>query len=125
MPLFRIEENRLADSIGVSDLTIYLNRRAPTNADPANGRITTGGGAFESGATLAATDISAAANGDIRNTVAIPFGTAVASVGDVGWCSAFRGTAPVGFWVLDSVSIANNDTYAIAAFALNFNGSST
>ena len=58
MPLFTVELNRLADSIGASDLTIWLHTAAPTNANIANGRTSVGGGAYENGLTLASTDIS-------------------------------------------------------------------
>ena len=67
MPLFNVELNEKANRIGRSDLTIYLHTAAPSDASPTNGRLTAGGGVFETGQTLAAGGISVAANGDITN----------------------------------------------------------
>ena len=125
MPLFDAELNRLADSIGDSDLTIYLHTAAPTEADPTLGRTTAGGGAYQAGATLAAVDITDAAAGDIENSAAISFGTAAASVGTVTHWSAFRGAAPVGYGTLPSTAINNGDTFSIDANTLQINGAST
>ena len=81
MPFFDTELNRLANDTSSADLLVFLHTSAPTNASPANGRITTGGGLYESGATLDSTDITAAANGDVSNSVSIPFGTVDENVG--------------------------------------------
>ena len=125
MPLFNVELNRFMDDIGSSDLTIFLHAVLPTDASPTNGRITTGGGEFGSGATLAASDISTAVNGDISNSVHILFGTATADVGTViGW-SAYRGTAPVGYGTLPSADVVSGENYRINANSLQFNGAST
>ena len=122
MPLFTTELNRIADSIGASDLTVYLHTVAPTNTSPATGRTNSGGGSYESGATLAATDISNAANGDFNNDVAVDFGTATADVGTVVAYSVYRGSAAVGYSTLPSTVIASGDGYAINANSMNFNG---
>ena len=124
MPLFTVEENRLADSIGAADLTIWLHTDEPTNADPTNGRTDAGGGAYEAGMTLAAADISDAADGDIENTAAIAFGMANADVGTVNWWSAMRGAAAVAYGTLPERTIADGDTYTINANSLDINGSS-
>ena len=123
MPLFDVELNRLADSVGASDLTIYLHTAEPTNGDPTNGRTTTGGGAFVNGATLTAGNISAASNGDISNDVAVSFGNANADVGTVAWWSAMRGNSPVGYGTLPSSLISIDEPFSINAGSLQFNGS--
>ena len=125
MPLFEVEENRIANGIGVSDLTIWLHTDEPTDADPTLGRVTVGGGVYESGATLAAADISDAATGDISNDVDVDFVAADEAAGTVVWCSAYRGANPVGKWPLPSTTIANGDSFKINSGTLNFNGSST
>ena len=99
MPLFTVELNELADRIGRSNLTIRLHTAAPTNGSPTNARTTAGGGSFGTGATLAATNITTAASGDIENSAAISFGTATADVGTVTHWSAYRGTDPCSLWV--------------------------
>ena len=68
MPLFNRELNELADRIGRSNLTVWLHTAAPTNGAPTNARTNVGGGAYEGGATLLATQISNATNGDINNS---------------------------------------------------------
>ena len=125
MPLFTVELNRLADSIGASTLTIWLHIAAPTDASPTNGRTTVGGGAYESGATLAATGISNASNGDITNNAAIDFGTADQVVGTVSHWSAVRGSTPVAYGTLPSTTINNGDSFQINAQTLDINGSTT
>ena len=93
MPFFNRELNELSDHVGRADLTIYLHTALPTDADPSNGRVTTGGGLYETGAVLAASDISNAINGDIDNDVAIPFGTATDDIGTrrpSSWCHPWR-----------------------------------
>ena len=125
MPLFVVELNRLADSIGASDLTIWLHTAAPTDASIANGRTTTGGGAYAAGMTLAAAGISAASAGDITNNAAIDFGTATANVGTVTHWSAVRGAAGVAYGTLPSTAINNGDSFQINAQTLDINGSTT
>ena len=97
MPLFTVEENRIADSIGVSTLTIFLHTGAPSNASPDNGLVTVGGGFYETGAALTAGNISVASNGDIQNTAAINFGAADEAVGTVTYWKAKRGNANVAW----------------------------
>ena len=125
MPLFLVELNRLADDVGASDLTIRLHTAAPTDADPTNGRISVGGGVYESGATLAATGISDAANGDISNIAVIDFGSADQDIGAVTHWSAYRGSEPVGYGTLPSTTIENGDSFQINAGTLQFNGATT
>ena len=125
MPLFTAELNRLADSIGESDLTIYLHTAASTDANPDNGRTNAGGGAYENGKTVAAADISAAADGDIRITADIAFGRATADVGTVTNWSAYRGTHPVGYGTLPETTIEIGDYFTISANTLRINGSTT
>ena len=125
MPLFDVELNRIADDIGATDLTIFLQLTAPTDLAPTSGRTTAGGGFYAAGATLAASDISTAVNGDIENTAAIPFRAATADVGTViGW-SAFRGVAPVGHGTLPSTTINSGDSFEIDANSLQITGSTT
>ena len=125
MPLFTDELNRLANSIGASTLTIRLHTVMSTEANPTNGRTTTGGGSYESGASLTAGNISDGANGDISNSAAIAFGTADEDVGTViGW-SAYRGNAKVGFGTLPSTTIGDGDTFTINSGSLQFNGASS
>ena len=125
MPLFTVELNRLADSIGASDLTIWLHTSTPSNTNIATGRTSTGGGAYESGATLAAGNISNASGGDIENTAAIAFGTATAAVGTVTHWSAVRGSAGVAYGTLPSTVIAIGDSFSINSNSLDINGSTT
>ena len=125
MPLFTTELNELADRIGRSNLTIRLHTAIPTNGSPTNGRTTAGGGSFGTGATLAATNITTAASGDIENSAAIDFGTATADVGTVTHWSAYRGTDPVAFGTLPSTVIAVGDSFSINANSLAFNGSTS
>ena len=125
MPLFTVELNRLADSIGASTLTIRLHTAAPTDGNPTNARITVGGGIYESGFSLTAGNISAAANGDIMNSVAIIFGTADEDVGTVTHWSAYRGNSPVAFGTLPNTAINNGDTFTINSGSIDFNGSSS
>ena len=66
MRLFVREQNELADRIARSDLTVYLHTAEPTDADPENGRVTVGGGDYESpGRPIPPADISNASGGDI------------------------------------------------------------
>ena len=125
MPLFTRELNELADYIGRSDLTIRLHTAAPSNANAANGRTTVGGGAFEAGKVLAAGGITVAANGDIRNSVAIDFGTADEAVGTVTHWTATRGADTVAFGTLPNTAIANGGSFEINANSLQFNGSTS
>ena len=124
MPFFNVELNRIADDVGNADLTIFLHLMLPTDLAPGSGRTTLGGGFYAAGATLAATDISTAVNGDILNSAAIPYGRATVDVGTViGW-SAYRGVAPVGFATLPSTTINAGDSFEIDANSLQINGSS-
>ena len=125
MPLFDAELNRLADSIGDADLTIYLHTEVPTNADPTLGRVVAGGGLYQTGVTLAASDISDGLDGDIMNNVAIAFGTAAADVGVVTHWSSVRGAAPVGYGTLPATTINGGDTFSIDSGTLVFNGSTS
>lgn len=125
MPLFTVELNRLADNLANTDLTIWLHTAAPTNSSISNGRTAVGGGAYESGKTLAATGISAASDGDVHNNAAIDFGTADENVGTVTHWSAVRGTAGVGYGTLPSTTINNGDSFSINAESLQFNGSTS
>lgn len=125
MPLFTVEENRIADSIGVSTLTIFLHTGAPSNASPDNGLVTVGGGFYETGAALTAGNISVASNGDIQNTAAINFGAADEAVGTVTYWKAKRGNANVAWGTVPSTAIANGGSFSINANSMRFNGSST
>ena len=126
MPLFTTELNRIANDIGASTLTFRLHTTAPTDISPTNGRTNVGGGGYENGVAIAASDISVASNGDIDVDVDIDFGAADEAVGDVGWLSAYRGTSSVGWWTLPSTTtIANGDSFKINANSLNFNGATT
>ena len=125
MPLFTRELNEQADYIGRADLTIRLHTATPSNANAANGRTTVGGGAFEAGKVLAASNITNAVNGDIRNSVAIDFGTADEAVGTVTHWTAARGADPVAFGTLPNTAIANGGSFQIDANSLNFNGSTS
>lgn len=125
MPLFGVELNRLADDIGASTLTIRLHTSAPSDASPTNGRTTSGGGSYVNGEALAASGITVASNGDIRNSGAIDFGTATADVGTVTHWSAYRGTAPVAWGTLPSTTINNGDSFSINADSLQINGSTS
>ena len=125
MPLFTRELNELADRIGRSDLTIYLHTAAPSDSDPDNGRVTVGGGNYESGATLAASDISDASSGDIQNDAAVAFGTADENIGDVTHWSALRGTDAVAYGSLTDVTINDGDSYTIPIGEIQFNGTTT
>ena len=125
MPLFNAELNELANRIGRTNLTIRLHTAAPTNANPTNGRVTAGGGVYETGETLASGDVSNAANGDITNDNDIEYGTTTEAAGTVAWWSAYRGNSPVGFGTLPSRVLGSGDTYKINAGTLDFNGSST
>ena len=125
MPLFTVEENRIADDIGSADMTFYLHTAAPTDAAPTNGRTTVGGGGYENGIVIAASDISVAAFGDIDVDVDIDFDEADEAVGTVTHLSAYRSTAPVGYWDIEDTVIANGDSYKINLNTLRFLGSST
>ena len=125
MPLFTRELNALADSIGVAALTVRLHTALPTDAAPTNGRIAKGGGLYESGIAVPATDISDAANGDIQITAALAFGAADEAVGTLTHWSAYRSNLAVAFGTLPSTIIANGDTFTVDANAIQFNLSTT
>ena len=121
MRLFVREQNELADRIARSDLTVYLHTAEPTDASPDNGRVTVGGGDYESGATVASGDISNASGGDISITADIDFGTADEAAGTVIFAVFERGTDAVGYIALPSTTIGNGDTFTINADSINFN----
>ena len=125
MPLFERELNAVANWLKRRDLTIWLHTAAPTDASPTNGRTTVGGGAYETGIALAASDISDAVNGDISNNVALAFGMADEDVGMVTHWSGVRGNDAVVHGTLPSRAIGHNDTYTINAGQLQLNGSTT
>ena len=125
MPLFTRELNELANYIGRSNWTVWLHTAAPTDADPTNGRTTVGGGAYESGAMLAAADIQDAVNGDIDNDVAVDFGTADEDVGTVTHWSAVRGSDGVVHGTVPNAIIASGDSFSINANTMDLAGSST
>ena len=121
MRLFVREQNELADRIARSDLTVYLHTAEPTDADPENGRVTVGGGDYESGATVASGDISNASGGDISITADIDFGTADEAAGTVLFAVFERGSDAVGYIALPSTTIGNGDMFTINANSINFN----
>ena len=125
MPLFTKELNRLADSIGASDLTIWLHTAAPVDSDTGfdDNRTTVGGGAYENGATLTAANISTAANGDISNSADIDFGTADENVGTVNHWTAVRGPNQVAYGTLPETTINAGISFTIKSGQLQFNGS--
>ena len=126
MPFFETELNRLANDTSANPLTVFLHTDAPTDASPANARITTGGGLYASGATLAAADITAASNGDVSNSAAIAFGTVTANVGLPTHWSTYRSGAPHAFGTLpDDGAVNTGDTYTINSGSMQFNGAST
>ena len=127
MPLFTVELNRLADSIVDEAMTLWLHTAAPTNGDPTNGRTTVGGGDYESGQAMAASDFSAASNGDVTNNAAIDFGTADENVGTVTHWSLIRNSNSAGitYGTLPSTEINNGDSFQINAQTLDINGSTS
>lgn len=125
MPLFERELNQLADRIGRANLTIYLHTAAPSDDDTDNGRVTTGGGLYASGATLTAANISNASDGDISNSAAIAFGAATANIGAVAWWSAFRGTDAVAWGTMPETTINDGDSFTIGVGLLRLNGSTS
>ena len=125
MPLFTRELNELADRIGRSDLTFWLHTDEPTNASPTNGRTTVGGGGYENGIVISASDISTAANGDIEVDVDIEFGTADDDVGTVTHWSAYRGSDAVAFGTVPNTTIADGDSFKINMNTLDINGSTS
>ena len=125
MPLFTRELNDLADRIGRADLTIRIHTAAPTEANPANGRTTVGGGGYESGISLTAAGISDASAGDITNNADIDFGAADEDVGTVTHWSALRGGDAVGHGTVPSTVINSGDSFKINAQTLDFNGSTS
>ena len=125
MPLFTRERNELANYIGRDALRFWLHTAAPTDADPTNGRTTVGGGGYEAGIEVAATNISDASGGSIEVDVAIDFGTADEDVGTVTHLSAVRGTDAVGYWTIPSTTINNGDSFEVNADTVDFNITST
>ena len=125
MPLFTVEQNRIANNFTSSTWTCYLHTANPTDGSPANGRTTAGGTAYENGKAVPAGDFSAAANGDLQITADIEFGTADEAVGTVIAMSFYRSGAPVGWVTLPSTIIGDGDTFTVNADSLMVNGSST
>ena len=125
MPLFSRELNELADRIRRSTLTVYLHTATPSNANPTNGRVTSGGGSYSSGFAVTASNISMASNGDIMITVAMAFGTSTAALGTVTHWSAYRGSDPVAFDTLPNTTIGIGDTFTIDANSLALNGATS
>ena len=125
MPLTPRELNEVVDYIGRSLLKIWLHTTAPTDSDITIGRTSVGGGAYESGADLAAASISAASDGDISNSVAIAFGEADEAVGTVIGLSGVRVANSVLRVTVPSTVIGNGDTFTINSGSLQINGSTT
>ena len=125
MPLFTRELNDLADRIGRSDLTMRLHTAVPTDGNPTNGRTTVGGGAYEAGVVLSASDLSDAMNGDFEGEVDINFGTADEAVGTVIGVSAYRGGDAVGYWTVATTVMGNGDSFKVNANTLDFMGSTS
>ena len=125
MPLFTSELNRLADVIKASNLTLYLNTAAPSDSDTDNGRVTTGGGTFASGATITPANIGRDTDGDLTITVAVNFGTSNAALGTITHWSLFRGTEGVAFDTLPSTVVQNGDSFTINANVLKINGTTS
>ena len=123
MPLFDDALDAIADGLVDAAGRIYLHTAAPTNNAPTNGRTTAGGGSYASGLATAASDWTAASNGDVENSNAFDFGTASADVGTVTHWSYYKGTDPIAFGTLPSTTIANGDSFSINANSLQLNGS--
>ena len=125
MPLFTARLNRIADNEIAIAGTLYLHTAVPSDANPANGRVTTGGGTFASGLTVSAGNWTAAAAGDVNNAIDFDFGTANAAVGTVGWWSFVAPTGNVAWGTLPSTTIANGDSFLIDSGSLQLNGATT
>ena len=125
MPLFVVEQNRIANDFTSSPWTCFLHTANPTDASPASGRTNAGGGSFENGETVPAANFSVAANGDVQITGDIDFGTAVGAPGTVIAMSFYRSGSPVGWVTLPSTTIGDGDTFLVNANSLEVNGSST
>ena len=125
MPLFTRQLNESANHIVRSDLTMWLHTQEPTDADPTLGRTTVGGGAYEAGVVLAASDISDAMNGDFEGEVDIDFGTTDEAAGTVAWLSAHRGGDEVCYWPIPSTVLGSGDSFKINANTLDWMGSTS
>ena len=125
MPLFTAKLNAMADELVDGAGRLYLHTAAPTDGSPTNGRTTAGGGAYGAGLATAAGNWTAAANGDVENSVAFAFGTASAAVGTVNAWSYYKGTNPYAHGTLPSTVIADGDSFSINANSLQMNGSTT
>lgn len=125
MPLFTVALNAIADGLVNASGTIYLHTEAPTNGSPTNGRTTAGGGEFATGHTTAAANWTAAASGDVENSVAFDFGTASGAVGTVTHWSYYESNNPIAFGTLPSTTIADGDSFEINANSLQLNGATT
>ena len=126
MPLFLRQLNESANHIVRADLRFWLHTQEPTDANPSLGRTTVGGGAFEAGVVLAASDISDAAGGDTESEVMIDFGTADEAAGTVNHLSCIRGASDeVSYWPIASTIIGSGDSFAINANSLDWMGSTT
>ena len=116
MPYFTRERNDLMDRVGRADFTVYLHTEMPTEAAPHRGRVTTGGGTYETGATVAVADISMAANATIIVTVELNFGASIAVIGRVPYYTLYRGSDEVGYGTLPTGDpIGLLDTFKIRA----------
>ena len=125
MPLFTVALNAIADGLVDAAGTIYLHTAAPTDAAPATGRVTGGGGLYASGLTTAAASWTAATTGDVNNAAAFAFGTSTGPVGTVNHWSYLEGTDPIAWGTLPSTNIAVGDSFTINAGSLQLNGSTT
>ena len=125
MPLFTAKLNEVSDAFTNGTGTVYLHTALPTDADPANGRTTTGGGAFATGFPTTAVSWTDASAGDVSNAVAFGFGTSIDAVGAViGW-SYYEGTSPVAYGTLPATTIGNGDSFTMPINSLQLLGSST
>ena len=125
MPLFSVKLNKIADDELALAGTVWLHTAAPTDASPANGRTTVGGGDYEAGQAVTAANWTVAANGDVNISIDLGFGVADEAVGTVGWWSFVTPSENVGYGTLPSRAIGDGDTYKINAGTIQFNGSST
>ena len=125
MPLFSVKLNKIADDELALAGTVWLHTAAPTDASPANGRTTVGGGDYEAGQAVTAANWTVAANGDVNISIDLGFGVADEAVGTVGWWSFVTTSENVGYGTLPSRTIGDGDTYKINAGTIQFNGSST
>ena len=126
MPFFTARLNAMANALVNDAGVFYLHTAAPTDADPTNGRTSTGGGLFETGIVTAATDWTDASNGDVENSSAFDFGTATADVGTVTHWSYEEGGEPCSWGTLPTTTPVNDgDSYSVNPNSVQLNGSSS